>query len=152
MVGPPDRPPLSDIATGQERSIATAPQNADNRRHFDFKGKGYCQGRTPANQPVSNLQEKLGGRGEFDMYIFMETLLQKHFLVKKNIKTAYNTLVNLAKMLYYVLIIEFYDMIDLLGSVSGHRCPPDCKPCPNACTGEFIFFFAKPQAAVSVDN
>ena len=35
--------------------------------------------------------------------------------------------INLARMLYYI-VIELYDMIELLGTVSGHRCPPDSRP------------------------
>ena len=46
--------------------------------------------------------------------------------------------INLARMLYYI-VIELYDMIELLGKVSSHRCLPDSRPCQNTCTGEIIF-------------
>ena len=52
--------------------------------------------------------------------------------------------INLARMLYYI-VIELYDMIELLGTVSGHRCPPDSRPCQNACRGEIIFSLPNPQ-------
>ena len=52
--------------------------------------------------------------------------------------------INLARMLYYI-VIELYDMIELLGRVSGHRCPPDSRPCQNAYRGEIIFSQPNPK-------
>ena len=64
---------------------------------------------------------------------------QKRPILVQTFSSLHLTLfINLARMLYYI-VIELYDMIELLGKVSSHRCLPDSRPCQNTCTGEIIF-------------
>ena len=50
----------------------------------------------------------------------------------------FTLLINLTRMLYYIVI-------ELLGRVIGHRRTPDFKPCPNVCTGKIIFSLSIPR-------
>ena len=70
---------------------------------------------------------------------------QKRPLLVQTFSSLHLTLfINLARMLYYI-VIDLYNMIELLGKVSSHGSPPDSRPCQNACTGEIIFSLPNPR-------